>query len=458
MVRVLITASWMVTLDAADRVLSPCWLVVEGDRIADLGEGLPPERMLSQIQRRVDLPGRALMPGIVNAHTHLFQTFLRGIADNLVLEDWLKQVIWSHAYRLSPIAVEIAALLGCVENMKSGATFVFDNHYLHTHPGNTEAVLNAIRLTGLRGLLARGASNRRPVLDPTDPSTGTYLLEEPAQYVAEMDRLLDCWQGHSGRLELAVAPGTTWAVTEDYARALGTYARSRGLPIHIHVAETRATVQKALALYGRREVQVLQHLGLLGERTHMAHAVWLDDEEIRIAADYGATAVHNPTSNMYLASGVMPLAAMRAAGLRIALGTDGPASNNSQDNLELLKTTALLQKVHALDAGIVSPMEVLRYACRGGAEAAGKGHVLGSLEPGKYADLVAVRLDRPHTAPVHRPESAIVFCANGNDVDWVMVAGRVLVEGGRCTTVDEDALVAQAQQLLDELFRPAALR
>lgn len=453
----LITAPWVLTLDDSARVLTPGWVLTEGDRIADVGAGTLPDRIRSQAGHWVDLPGRVLLPGLVNGHTHLFQTFLRGITDTLRLEEWLRAVIWTHAHLLSPEDVEVAALVGCVENLKSGATFILDNHYLHTHPGNSDAVLEAMRTVGVRGMLARGATDYRPAVDLADPSTGSYLLEQPDGYFAEMDRLLARWQGHEGRLELAVAPTTTWAVTESFARRLGDYARVHGLPIHIHTAETRATVEKALATYGLRDVEVLHRNGLLCERTQMAHAVWLNAEEIRMAADHGATAVHCPVSNMYLASGVMDLPAMRAAGLRIALGTDGPASNNSQDNLEVLKAAACLQKVHRLDAAVVEPMEVLRYACRGGAEAVGKSDVLGSLEPGKYADMVAVRADRPHVGPVHRPESAVVYNANGNDVDWVMVGGRVLVEEGRCVTVDERELMARAQEQIHRFRQRAGL-
>lgn len=456
--RTLITADWIVTVDDRDRVLEPGWLLVDDARIADLGEGEPPGDLAVNIDRRVDLPGRALMPGITNAHTHLFQTFLRGVADTLALEDWLKQVIWDNAYRLSAENVATAALVGCVENLKSGGTLLIDNHYLHNHPANSDAVLDAIERTGIRGVLARGASDYRP-FDPSVSVTAAHALEPAATFFAEMERLMAEWHGRRDRTWLAIGPSTNWTCTDAFAQALGAFARANQLAIHIHIAETRMTVEKARAASnGLRDVQLLHQRGLLNERTHMAHAVWLDADEIKLAADAGATAMHCPVSNMYLASGVMPLPAMRAAGLRIALGTDGPASNNSQDNLEVLKAAACLQKVATLDAGIVTPLEILRYACQAGADAVGLGDRLGSLARGKYADVVAVRLDRAHIGPVHHAESALVFNANGNDVDWVMVGGAVLVEHGRVLAVDEDALMASAQRQIDEFVGRARQR
>ena len=451
----LLTVTWIITVDDADRVLSPGWLLIEGDRIGDLGGGEPPEAIRSQADEWLDLPGRALIPGITNGHTHLFQTFLRGVADDLALEAWLAEVIYTNARHMTAAHVVTAALLGCVENLKSGATFLIDNHYLHTSPGNSDAVLAAMETSGIRGMLARGAINSGPD-GPDAPSPAMFLREPPERFFAEMDRLLAAWQGRDGRLELAVGPGATWAVTPAFARDLGDYARAHDLPIHIHTAETRWTVEVTQRNHGLREVEWLRSVGLLGERTHMAHAIWLDEGEIRLAADHGATAIHCPVSNMYLASGVMDLPGMRSAGLRIGLGSDGPASNNSQDNLEVLKATACLHKIVRLDPAIVSAPEVLRYACRGGAEAVGKGAVLGSLEAGKYADIVAVNLHRAHIGPIHQPVSALVYNANGNDVDLVLVGGRIVVQDGRCVTIDEAALMTVAQQQIAELQASAS--
>jgi 5-methylthioadenosine/S-adenosylhomocysteine deaminase len=202
----------------------------------------------------------------------------------------------------------------------------------------------------------------------------------------------------------------------------------------------------------------LAGLGILGPDVQLVHSVWLDDDEIELVAQHGAVVVHCPVSNMYLASGVAPIPKMRARGIPVALASDGPGSNNSQDMLEVLKTTALLHKVSSLDAMVLLPEDVLWMACRGGAAAFGQADQIGSLEVGKKADVVLVDLDTPGAMPVHRPVSALVYNANAGEVDTVLVDGQILMRDRQVLCVNEKALLTEARAACARLFERAGVR
>jgi len=235
-------------------------------------------------------------------------------------------------------------------------------------------------------------------------------------------------------------------------RRTHTLAREWGVGTHIHVAETQAEVDINLSKRGSRHVEWLAGLGILGSDYQLVHCVWLDDGEIDLVAAHGAVVVHCPVSNMYLASGVARVPEMRARGIPVALATDGPGSNNNQDMLEVLKTTALLHKVSTLDAMALLPKDLLWMACRGGAAAFGQPSLIGSLEVGKKADVVLVDLDTPRAMPVHRVPSALVYNASAGEVDTVIVDGQFLMRDKEILCVDEKALLAEARAACARLF------
>ena len=223
------------------------------------------------------------------------------------------------------------------------------------------------------------------------------------------------------------------------------------------MAETKTEVEINLEKRGNRHIEWLAALGALGPDLQLVHSVWLDDNEIDLIAEHGAVVVHCPVSNMYLASGVARVPEMRKKGIPVALATDGPGSNNNQDMLEVLKTTALLHKVNTLNAMALLPEDVLWMACRGGAAAFGQAKIIGSLEVGKKADVVLVDLNTPRAMPVHRAPSALVYNASGGDVDTVIVDGRILMRDKRVLCVDEEALLAEARGACERLFERAGV-
>jgi 5-methylthioadenosine/S-adenosylhomocysteine deaminase len=241
---------------------------------------------------------------------------------------------------------------------------------------------------------------------------------------------------------------------------LKTYALAQqwGVGTHIHVAETKGEVDTNLEARGKRHIEWLADLGILGPDVQLVHSVWLDDHELDLVADHAAVVVHCPVSNMYLASGAARIRDMLKRGIHVALASDGPGSNNSQDMMEVLKTTALLAKVSTMDPMAVFPEDVLRMACRGGALAFGQPGSIGSLEIGKKADIVLVDLDTPFAMPVHNAVSALVYNLNSGAVDTVLVDGRILMQGKQVVVLDEKAVLKEARSACEKLFNRAGVQ
>jgi 5-methylthioadenosine/S-adenosylhomocysteine deaminase len=448
MTTILIQNGALVTIDDAQRVVNPGYLFIEGDRIAALGAGEPPT-VMGKADVVIDASLMAVMPGMVNAHTHLFQSFIRGLADDKPLLEWLKTAIWPVAKALKPDEAHLAALVGLIENLRGGATTIIDHQYIHTDPANDDAVCRAAEEIGVRFMLARGWA---------DQDYHPAFMETPEQIVTETMRLRETWQdAGDGRIQVEFAPLIPWGCSD--ATMLRTHEISQrwGAGTQIHVAETRTEVEINLEQRGNRHIEWLDELGVLGPGYQLVHSVWLDDHELDLIADSGAAVVHCPVSNMYLASGVARVPEMRAKGIPVALATDGPGSNNNQDMMETLKVTALLHKVSTLDAMSLLPEDVLWMACRGGAAAYGQPQQIGSLEVGKKADVVLIDLDTPLAMPVHRVSSALVYNLGARDIDTVIVDGQILMRDKEITILDEKALLARARQACNALFRRAGV-
>jgi len=446
----LIVDAAVVTVDDDATILDPGWVHVVGDIIAAMGSGDAPRSVIDSAERVLDATGSALMPGMTNAHTHLFQTFFRGLADDKPLLDWLRQCIWPGAVHLDADAGHLAGLCGMVENLRTGATSVLDHHYVHVDPDLDDAVLRAADQSGMRYMLARGWADRNY---PPE------MQETPDQILAHTAGLRERWHGHDNdRLRIELAPLLPWGCTDD--AMLETVAKTRewGAGTHIHIAESEEEVRLNVEERGTRHVEWLDELGLLGPDMQFAHSVWLDDNELDLIAASGASVVSCPVSNMFLASGVPRILDMRSRNINVALASDGPGSNNRQDMFEVLKTTVLLQKVHHLDAMALLPGDSLHMACRGGARAFGTTDSTGMIEVGRKADLVVVDLETIFVAPVHHVESALVFNASPANVTHVMVDGRLVIDDGTVTFVDEAELLAESRVAAARVFARAGVK
>jgi len=447
--KLLIQNGSIYTADANANLYSPGYLLIEGDTIRAVGSGTPPPALKESADRVLDASDMAVIPGLANCHTHLFQTFLRGLADDKPLLDWLKSAIWPVAQNLNPEEAHMAALLGLIENLRGGATSIIDHQYIHTHPGNDDGVCQAAVDTGVRFTLsyAWADMNYHPALQLT-----------PEHILRETQRVYQTWHGQAdGRIQFGFGPLIPWGCSDDLMKTTSQLATEWGVGNQIHVAETRTEVEMNLETRGCRHVDWLSNLGVLAPNVQLVHSVWLDDHELDLIAEHGAVVVHCPVSNMYLASGAPRIREMRRKGIPVALATDGPGSNNNQDMLEVLKTTALLAKVSTLDAMSLLPEDVLDMACRGGALAMGLPKQTGSLEIGKKADLVLVDLNSPFAVPVHSVASTLVYNLSGSAVDTVIVDGKILMEDKQILCVDEEKILSDARQTCKKLFERAGV-
>ena len=446
---ILVEKGTVVTVDDAGQVFDPGYVLTEGDRIAAVGTGLAPAAVRARADVVIDATFMAVMPGMVNAHTHMFQTFTRGLADDKPLLDWLRAATWPVGQAFTEEETYLAAALGLVENIRSGATAVIDHSFIHTRPGNDDAVCRAAEEIGVRLVFARGWA---------DMDYHPAFMETPDRIVSETARLYHTWHGRAGgRIRVAFGPLIPWGCSDETILQTYALAQEWGIGTHIHVAETKTEVDMNLDKRGTRHIEWLAELGILGPDVQLVHSVWLNDDEIDLVANHGAVVVHCPVSNMYLASGIARVAEMRQKGVAVALATDGPGSNNSQDMGEVLKITALLQKVATLDAMALMPEDVIWMACREGAMAFGQRDLIGSLEVGKKADLVLVDLNTPGVMPVHRVPSALVYNASGCVVDTVIVDGGILMRDGQVLCIDEEVLLADARLACERLFERAGV-
>ena len=444
----LIEEGAVVTSDDRGTVHRQGWVLIENNHIVEVGGGDAP-RHARGADHVLSARGGAVMPGMVNAHTHLFQTFFRGLGDDKSLLDWLHDYIWPAASVMTPDEIAAATAIGIIENLRTGATSIIDHQYIHPGGAHDDAVLETAERLGVRFLLARGWADRN--YEPRLSETVDEVVQRTTQVANE-------WHGTAnGRLSVQTAPLIPWGCSDDAMQQATRSSRSWGAGMHVHCAETAIEVEMNLTERRMRHVPWLDSLGVLGPDTQLAHSVWLDDGEIDLIARRGASVVHCPVSNMYLASGVARVPEMLAAGVNVALASDGPGSNNRQDMFEAMKVAVLLQKVHHLDPVILQPEDALRMATRGGAQAIGHANHLGVLEPGRLADVVVVDLDSVFVAPVHRVVSALVFNVTPREVRHVVVDGRVLVHDRHLQTADERDELRRAVRACRNLFERAGL-
>lgn len=440
--KTLIKNPWIVTMNAGYEIIRNGYVLIDGEVIREVGSSA---QRMEELEREagtvLEAGDKILLPGLVNAHSHMFQTFMRGLADDKHLYQWLSEEIWPFSALMSEEDFYYAGLIASLENLKTGATGVIDQHYIYTSLNNGDKIFQAMADAGIRGSMCRCFAN----------IVYTERFREKDEVILEdIRRLHETWHGKDGRLQLSMGPINSWSVSPELFRATKELARKLGLKYQVHTSEDEDVVEKTAKMYGgMRNVELFDSLDLLDKDTQLVHSVWLNDSELETVRDRGAQVIHCPVANMYLASGVARVPEMRKMGIPVALATDGPGSNNAQDMLGTLKYTACLHKVHNLDPQILYPRDVLEMAAHGGALALGMEDQLGVVEAGRKADLILVNWKKPHIAPVHKPDSALVYNANGNDVDTVFVGGEMVVQGGKSTRVDETALVDECQKRIE---------
>ncbi|MDQ5905147.1 MAG: 5-methylthioadenosine/S-adenosylhomocysteine deaminase [Pseudomonadota bacterium] len=411
----LIRARWIIPIEPENTVLEHHAIAVNRGRIvAILPEREASERFAPARETRLDK--HVLMPGLVNLHCHAAMTLLRGLADDTPLMTWLQEHIWpAEAKHVSADFVHDGTLLACAEMLRGGITCFNDMYFF------PEAAAKAVATSGMRAVI------------------GLALLEFPTAYATDADDYLT--KGLAARdalrdqplLHFALAPHAPYTVSDRSFERIATLAAELDMPVHVHLHETTAEIEESLRIHGVRPLERLRRLGLITPNLIAVHAVHLDAGEIALLAAEGASVAHCPSSNLKLGSGIAPIAAMLERGINIGLGTDGAASNNRLDLLGEMRLAALLAKGASGDASILNAHQALRAATLGGAHALGLDREIGSLLPGKSADLCAVSLDDPILAPCYAPESHMVYVAGRENVSHVWVAGNLMLENHTLT-------------------------
>jgi 5-methylthioadenosine/S-adenosylhomocysteine deaminase len=372
------------------------------------------------------------MPGLVNAHTHLPMSLFRGLADDHPFNEWLFQTILPLETSLvCPEFVRAGTELSLLECIRTGTTTVCDMYYFE------DVVADAMDRSGVRGLAGQALIDFPVPDDRKDQGTP---LTGPLAMIESMELR---YQGHS-RVRPAIAPHAPYSCSDETLLKARDAALASGVPLTIHLAETEHEVRESLKNYGKTPTRRLADLGILALKPICAHGVHLNDEDIELLAASGASVVYNAESNMKLGSGVARIPKLLEAGVTVAIGTDGPASNNDLSILRELDTGAKLQKLVNHSNTAMTAAQALRLATWEGARALGLGAQIGSLEVGKKADLIALDLQRPHLQPIHDLVSHVVYSATGQEVEWVLCDGRVLYEPAGFTTLDAPAIIARA--------------
>ncbi len=429
----LIHARWIIPVEPDNTVLDYHSLVIRDNHIEDI---LPSAQAREKYtaSREYDLGQHALIPGLINCHTHAAMSLFRGLADDLPLMQWLNDHIWPAESRwVNEEFVHDGSRLAIAELISSGTTCFNDMYFF---PDQTaDAAIDA----GIRACI------------------GMILIDFPTAWAADPQEYIDKGEAvhdkyrHAPLIRTAFAPHAPYTVSDEPLRRIGVLAEELDVQIHVHVHETADEIASSLENYGQRPIERLRDLGLLSQRLLAVHMSRLEDTDIELAATYGVNVVHCPQSNLKLASGFCPVGKLLAAGINTAIGTDGAASNNDLDLLGEMHTTALLAKGVANDCTVVPAATALRMATLHAARALAMEDQIGSLETGKQADVVAVNLDALHSQPVYDPVSQLVYAASREQVSHVWVAGKLLLEKGELITLSSDSILERARYWADRI-------
>lgn len=405
-------------------------VLIENDLIVEVG---PAGK--DQADMVIDGEGKVLIPGLVNTHTHLSMTLLRGMADDLPLQTWLEDYIWPAEADLDGDHCYAGALLAALEMIRTGTTCCNDMYFF------MDEVARALDDAGLRGVICHG------MIDTGDE-------EKRKKEIQETQRIIDqCHNTAEGRITVALGPHAPYTCSEELLRWSREKADQYDLPIHIHVSETEEEVQNILESTQKRPFEYLDSLGLLGPDLMAAHAVWLTNDEISLIRDRGVKLSHNPLSNMKLASGISPVAELIQNDVCVSLGTDGAASNNNLDLFQEIKTATLLQKVNQMDPTVLPARKVLEMATIDGARALGLEDAIGTIEVGKKADLILVDMGAPHLTPQRNSLSHLVYSAEGSDVDTVICNGQILMQEKEILVLDQVEVMEMAREASENLLK-----
>ncbi|MGC2401813.1 MAG: amidohydrolase [Acidobacteriaceae bacterium] len=423
----------VVTMNGQRRVLQDGAVAIQGDTIAAVDSSAQVDARFES-SKVIDARGALIMPGLINAHTHMSMSLFRGLADDLALDDWLHKYIFPAESRyVDRDFVTWSTRLSLLEMLRGGTTTVADMYYFE------EEVAEAAKAAGMRAVLGE------TVIGFPSPDSKT-----PAAALAYTENFLKHWQGDP-LITPAVAPHSIYTCSEQLLKDAASLARKHQAPILIHTAEAPFENEQSRKEHGLSTVQYLARIGLLGPDVLGAHCIWVDQADVQTLAHFGVGCSYNPSSNMKTAAGTAPVLELLAAGVPVGIATDGAASNNNQDMFEEMDLAAKQQKLARMDAKALQAVQVVEMATITGAKALHLERQIGSLEPGKKADLIVVDTTAPHATPMYNVYSAIVYSLKAADVRTTVIGGKAVMEDRRMTTLDEPAILAKATQYASQI-------
>jgi 5-methylthioadenosine/S-adenosylhomocysteine deaminase len=425
----IIAGGTVVTMDADRRILEDGAIVAKGDVILEVGTRAQIESKYSA-RTHIDAKGRLVLPGFINGHTHAPMTLLRGLKDDVTLDVWLKNYIFpAEAKNVTEDFSRWGTRLAAAEMIRGGITTFVDMYYFE------DAIAEETKAAGMRAILGESW------LDFPVPDN-----KSQAEAAAYTEKFLKRWQGDA-LIHAAVAPHSIYLCSEKTLHDVQALAQKYHAPILIHVAEIKKELDDSLAQNHATPVQYMNRIGLLGPDVIAAHCIWVDETDRKLLAEKGVGCVHNPSSNMMLASGVAPVIEERAAGVAVGLGTDGPSgSNNDLDLMEEMDLAAKLQKISKMDPRALGAKAVVEMATIEGAKAIHLEKEIGSLEAGKKADLILIDLDEPNAVPMYDVYSQLAYALKASDVETVIIGARVVMRDHNLVTLRENGILAKARE------------
>jgi len=426
----LVKGDYIVPMDGSGTVIENGAIAIDDGIIVAIGDAAEIEADYPAVEV-LSGDNRVVMPGLINGHTHAAMTLLRGVADDLALMDWLENYIFpAEVAFVDPEFVRIGTELACWEFIRGGTTTIVDMYYF------PDTIADVIASCGIRALVSA------TVIDQRSPDA-----ENAGDSLAKGKEFIKRWHGRNSRITPIFGPHASYTLNREQLAATRAAALELGVPISIHVSESPFEVQNSLDTYGMTSIEMYESIDFFDAHTIAAHVVWPTETEIPILRDRKVGVIHNPTSNMKIASGIAPITEMLAAGVLVGLGTDGAASNNDLDMWEEMRLAALLQKVDRMDPEALPATAVLSMATSGGAMAIGLGDEIGSLEAGKRADLIQVAFEDVHHIPTYDVISHLVYVNDEQDVASVVVDGKVLMRERQILTIDTDRVRKEATEL-----------
>ena len=418
----------ILTMDDQMRVLKPGNLGISEGEIKYIG------RAEVEGEEEIDARGCVVMPGLVNCHTHSPMTLFRNAFEDQPLEKWLKEYVWPVEMKLKPEHVRAGARLAAAEMALAGVTCFNDMYFFMGE------VAKAAVEVGIRAVLSEG------LVELFSEQASEEVLKKGVKFAEE-------YHGWRGMIWAMLGPHAEYSCSLEFLSKVREAADKLKVGIHMHLAEVKPPVDEFVEKHGKTPVKALEEIGFLKNDVILAHAIYLNDEDLETLRDKNVAVSYNPVSNMKLASGAARIEEMMNMGIRVGLGTDGPGSNNTLDMLQDMKTAALLQKLKYMNPRSLPAKNAVRMATRGGAEALNLDHLIGSIEVGKKADVIVVDTRKVRYLPLRDPYTALAYCSSGSDVRDVIVDGKIVVRNGELQTIDLDQAIQEFEKVVADLFQ-----